>query len=314
MSYYSPEDIQQAKQMDLLSYLRQFEPQELVHVSGNTWCTREHDSLKISNGKWNWFSRGIGGRTALDYLVKVRGLPFTDAVGIILGRAAEMPPVSRSEPQEEEKVLLLPDPVEGYPFRVVQYLTDRGIDRKLIDFCIERKLLYESRDYHNAVFVGYDAVGVARYAALRGTVGAYKGEATGSDKHYSFALCLSTEAEQVHVFESAIDLLSYATLEQRAGRSWRQDALLSLAGVFKQKREKVIPVALAQFLSDHPCIQRVCLHLDNDDVGRSAAKGIMEGLADQPYDVVNLPPRCGNDVNDQLQWELLHRRRSEPER
>ena len=45
MSYYSPEDIQQAKQMDLLSYLRQFEPQELVHVSGNTWCTREHDSL-----------------------------------------------------------------------------------------------------------------------------------------------------------------------------------------------------------------------------------------------------------------------------
>ena len=271
MSYYSPEDIHLAKQMDLLSYLRQFEPQELVHVSGNTWCTREHDSLKISNGKWNWFSRGIGGRSALDYLVKVRGYPFSDAVGIILGRAAEVPLVSRSEPQEEEKVLLLPDPVDGYPFRVVQYLTDRGIDRKLVEFCIERKLLYESRDYHNAVFVGYDTAGVARYAALRGTMGAYKGEATGSDKHYSFSLCLTPNVSQVHVFESAIDLLSYATLEQRAGRDWKSDALLSLAGVFKQKREKVVPVALLQFLSDHPTVRCICLHLDNDEVGRSAA-------------------------------------------
>lgn len=314
MSYYSPEDIQRAKQMDLLSYLRQFEPQELAHVSGNTWCTREHDSLKISNGKWNWFSRGIGGRSALDYLIKVKNYPFIDAVGIILGRAAEMPPVTRSEPHEEEKKLLLPPPKEGYPNRVVRYLMDRGINRGLIDYCVEHNLLYESEDYHNAVFVGYDAAGVARYAALRGTVGAYKGEATGSDKHYSFALCLSPEAVQVHVFESAIDLLSYATLEQRAGRSWKQDALLSLAGVFKQKREKVIPIALAQFLSDHPSIQRVYLHLDNDEVGRSAARGIMEGLADQSYDVVNLPPRCGNDVNEQLQWELLHRRRSDPER
>ena len=37
--------------MDLLTYLRNYEPQELVHVSGNTYCTREHDSLRISNGK-----------------------------------------------------------------------------------------------------------------------------------------------------------------------------------------------------------------------------------------------------------------------
>ena len=248
MSYYSAEDIQTAKQLDLLSYLRQYEPQELVHVSGNTWCTREHDSLKISNGKWNWFSRGIGGRSALDYLVKVKNYPFTDAVGIILGRAAEMPPVSHSEPQEE-KVLLLPNPVYGYPLRVVQYLTGRGIDRKLIDFCIERKLLYESRDYHNAVFVGYDTAGVAKYAALRGTIGAYKGEATGSDKHYSFSLCLSPDAEQVHVFESAIDLLSYVTLEIKAGRSWKQDALLSLAGVFKQNGKQMNNYFPSKFIS-----------------------------------------------------------------
>ena len=51
MSYIAAEDVAKAKEMDLLTYLRNYEPQELVHVSGNTYCTREHDSLRISNGK-----------------------------------------------------------------------------------------------------------------------------------------------------------------------------------------------------------------------------------------------------------------------
>lgn len=62
MPYVSPEDILQAKQMDLLTYLQNFEPNELVRVSANTYRTREHDSLKISNGKWNWFSVALVGQ------------------------------------------------------------------------------------------------------------------------------------------------------------------------------------------------------------------------------------------------------------
>ena len=64
MGYVTPEQISKAKEIDLLTYLRSCDPHELVHVSGGTYCTREHDSLKISNGKWNWVSRGVGGRTA----------------------------------------------------------------------------------------------------------------------------------------------------------------------------------------------------------------------------------------------------------
>ena len=119
---YTKEDLQKVRELDVLSYLRKHEPQELVHVAGNTYCTRAHDSLKISNGKWYWFSRGIGGRSALDYLIKVKGIPFTEAVGMILGRAAEMPPVSHIQGdshQPKEKNLLLPEPVEGRPERVM---------------------------------------------------------------------------------------------------------------------------------------------------------------------------------------------------
>ena len=63
--------------MDLLTYLRRFEPEELVHIGGDTYATRTHDSLKISNGKWCWWSRNIGGTNALDYLTRVERLSFS---------------------------------------------------------------------------------------------------------------------------------------------------------------------------------------------------------------------------------------------
>ena len=88
MSYVTTEEIVQARQMDLLTYLQNYEPENLIKVSRNTYCTREHDSLKISNGMWHWFSRGFGGATALDYLVKVREMSFPQAVMMILGKTA----------------------------------------------------------------------------------------------------------------------------------------------------------------------------------------------------------------------------------
>ena len=209
MSYIAAEDVAKAKEMDLLTYLRNYEPQELVHVSGNTYCTREHDSLRISNGKWCWFSQGIGGRSALDYLIKVKGIPFTQAAEIILGREAEKPPVFYRQKERKHTELLMPELSETTD-RVEKYLQGRGIHPVIIRYCLDNKLLFESADYHNAMFVGYDKDGKARYGALRSTVSSYKGELTGSDKHFSFFLEGKPNAEHIHVFESAIDLLSFA--------------------------------------------------------------------------------------------------------
>ena len=91
MPFYDSEAIERARQVDLLTYLQTCEPQELVHVSGNVYCTKTHDSLRISNGKWCWFSRGIGGYSALDYLIKVNGYSFLEAMETISGRTA-IPP------------------------------------------------------------------------------------------------------------------------------------------------------------------------------------------------------------------------------
>ena len=308
MPYINAEDILAAKQIDLLSYLQTYEPGELVKLPGNNYCTREHDSLKISNGKWHWFSRGIGGRTALDYLVKVKEMSFPDAVRLLTGAPIQnyMPPKEYTTPKERK--LLLPEVDNNYD-AVKKYLQGRGIHPIIIDYCIENKILFQTANYKNALFVGYDNTGKPRYGALRSTFSAYKSEATGSDKRYSFSIAANPAVDTVHVFESAIDLLSFATLQLYEGGDWKNMSMISLAGVFAPKRSGVVPVALSRFLSENPQIKILRLHLDNDEVGRAAATGIVEGLKD--YTVIDEPPDSGKDVNEQLQLKVGLMKRKE---
>lgn len=87
---------------------------------GSTYCTRTHDSLKISNGKWCWFSRGIGGKTALDYLIKVREIPFTEAVEMIVGQATIQPPTYAPVPKKTRpRFCSFPRPAAVPPMRSV---------------------------------------------------------------------------------------------------------------------------------------------------------------------------------------------------
>ena len=109
-----------------------------------------------------------------------------------------------------KRKLLLPDKSETN-FEVIRYLTSRGIDSDVIKACIDEGLLYESLPYHNCIFVGFDETGNAAYAFYRATTGErLMGEAAGSDKRYSFRI--DRAGSTLHVFESAIDLLSFATV------------------------------------------------------------------------------------------------------
>lgn len=302
MPYVPPEVIEQARQIDLLTYLQTFEPDELVRISPNNYTTRSHDSLKISNGKWMWWSQRIGGYNALDYLVKVKGISFVQAVETLMGKAAVMPTLTVSKPRKEtQKVLLLPEKSPTCE-RITDYLFGRGIDYAIINHCIDNGLIFESLPYHNIVFVGHDGNKKPRYAAFRATNSSrIMGDCTGSDKHYSFRIA-DGRSPDLHLFESAIDLLSYATMEKMAGQDWRNGNLVSLAGVYQPKEkieESTVPVALSQFLSDHPGIEKIVLHLDNDAAGRSATRAL-HAILPEKYEVVDDPPQRGKDCNDQL--------------
>ena len=293
--------ITEAKRMDLLTYLREYEPGELVKFSSNTYTTRTHDSLKISNGKWMWWSRGIGGKSALDYLIKVRGMDFVQAVQTIMGNGSVSFPTCKNIKSYEEQPLLLPQKSPTTEV-VFDYLFGRGIDYEIINHCLEQELIIESLPYHNAVFIGYDENKEPKYAAYRATnQSRIMGDCTGSKKQYSFRLTAENTGE-VHLFECAIDLLSYATLMKLEGKDWRQFNLVSLAGVYSPKQkieDSKVPVTLGRLLEKDKTIRRIVLHLDNDIAGRKATKALQTILSDK-YEVVDDPPQYGKDVNDFL--------------
>ena len=306
MPYIPPEVVEQARQIDLLTYLRRMEPDNVEQVKGtrNVYRTVDHDSLKISNGKWFWWSQGFGGYTALDYLIKVRNYSFMDAVEILTGKElAKWTPPPKKEEKTEPKALRLPEKYQDSK-RVMQYLFDRGIDYQIIQECIADGVIFESNGrYHNAVFVGKDETGTLKYAAYRGTIGSsFKGDASGSDKRYSFRLLADKPSDTVHLFEAAIDLLSYATYLKCEGKDYKSENLLSLSGVYQPKKEikeSKIPIALTTFLKANPHIKTIFLHLDNDRTGRLCTAALKE-LLQKDYKIVDEPPPVGKDFNDFL--------------
>ena len=302
MPYISPEVVAEAKQMDLLTYLRNYEPEQLVHVTGDTYCTKDHDSLKISNGKWCWWSRNIGGKSALDYLIKVQGYAFTDAVERIMGNTAIRPPVPVAQPQRKRVALQIPT-ADASNDRVIAYLKSRCIDEGIIHACIESGLIYQTSAHKNVAFVGFDSVGTPRMIDLRSTGDVvFKNAVLGSDRHFPFQLRAVRASPTVHLFEGSIDALSYATLLKLRGRDWKQFNLLSMGGIYRPKEDisqSKLPIALTQYLADNPQTQRVCLHLDNDEPGRLAAQAIQTVLPKE-LTCVDQPAPSGKDINDYL--------------
>jgi len=297
--------IERARSIGLLTYLQANEPANLKQISRSSYCLADHDSLKISgNGKWFWFSRGFGSNNALDYLVKVRCMPFAAAVETLAGAAAcptALPakPIPKPGAPPGKIGFALP-PRNTDNRRAIAYLQSRGIDHGIIARCIEDGSLYESMGTHSCVFIGKDSQGMAKYAALRGTMGNIKLEARGSDKRFGFCLPAGPPGSKTAaVFESAIDALSFATLEK--ARPFLGAAhCLSLGGTSD--------IALGQFLSDHSHIKAVALCLDNDDAGSAAAMRIAAWLNGRGVGHRTMQPARHKDWNDALRSEISERR------
>ena len=304
MAYIKPELVAKAKEMDLLTYLQNYEPSMLVRLSGGEYCTKEHDSLKISNGKWCWWSRGIGGRSALDYLIKVQGIPFLEAVQIILGEAAVRPPVSVI-PKRDTRPGGIVVPKMVTPWKAYDYLTEkRCIDWEVVTDFMKRKMIMET-EKQEAAFVGYDDKGKIRCINLRAMDGS-DGKKTvyGSDRQYAFRLVSDRENPTLHLFEGAIDLLSYLTILRRKGINFECGNFLSLGGIYQPKKEiekSTVPVALKRYLSERET-KKIMLHFDNDFAGKRAME-TLETILPQ-YEVKSFPPPKGKDYNDFLVMEM----------
>ena len=176
---------------------------------------------------------------------------------------------------------------------------------------MDNGILYESLPYHNCVFVGRDADGVPKYAALRGTCTygkQFKAESTGSDKRYGFCIDPTTESKTVAVFEAAIDAMAEMTLAGDAagtGDKYR----LSLGGIYAPEEGRDIhpPAALEEFLARHPRVEQIEFCLDNDPPGRAAAAALARLYGEKYQVAVRLPPIEGFDYGDLAQAALEYR-------
>mgnify|MGYP005770069911 FL=1 len=303
MPYIPPELVAEARQVDLLTYLKNYEPYELVEVCRNTYTTKSHDSLKISNGLWYWFTKGVGGKSAIDYLIKVRNYTFINAVQTVLGNIKIQAPIQYKQ-QEKDKEKHLKIPIKAINNdRAINYLLSRGIDKDIINYCIENKLLYQEEKTNNVVFIGYNNDNIPSYAFCRATnQERFMREATGSNKRYSFKIKADKESNIVHLFESSIDLLSYATLLHLENKNWRAENLLSLGGIYSSKydvEKTKIPVSLTEFLERNPNVNEIHLHLDRDLAGRNASSFFQQVLSEK-YKIFDDTIPFGKDVNEYL--------------
>lgn len=307
MSSVSKEQIERAKRIDLFTYLQRVEPDELVPHGKGEYATKSHGSLVISHGKWIWNREKIGGRSALDYLVKVRGMGFVEGVEHLCGLspAFSLPAggirASPTAATPEKKTLVLP-PRHERTTKAEAYLKWRGIDKEIVRECLAAGTLYETRKatdtacYYNCVFVGFDQEKAPRYAMQRGAFSAFRGEVAGSDKAFAFKYLPTGcpgEPDTVFVAESAIDSLSAASLHKMEGSAlWENAEHLSLGGT--------APTALLQYLADNPGITCVCLGLDNDEAGRAATDSITRALEAMGVTVSHIPAPEGKDYSQYL--------------
>lgn len=155
--------------------------------------------------------------------------------------------------------------------RVFAYLCQtRGIDPEVVSAFAHARLLYESADKHNAVFVGMDGNGETRHIHMRGTLtgAGFRQTLAGSEKAYSFHH--TGAGPQLYVFEAPIDMLSYISLYPD---NWKENSYVSLCGVGS--------TPVQRFLEEVPQLEEVVLCLDNDEAGHTAAQRIARELLDE---------------------------------
>ena len=294
---FTDEQLEAVKSIDLLTYIQTYEPNNIKKVGSDVYQLKDHDSLKISNGKWFRHSRGYGGHNALDFLVKVRGMDFVNAVqSLIDGRFTYVPAApNNTKPKPPKEPMKLPPPNKNND-QVYAYLQGRGIDKAIIRRCIENGSLYESAKTHHCVFVGFDG-DKAKFACVRSTNGDMKKDIKNADKRYNFVLPpKNPDSRNLAVFESPADVLSHASIYEMGGKEW-DGHRLSLGGVSS--------LALISFLERHTEINCVHLSLDNDKAGKEATDRIIkELLSDKRFSHIKItvaPPPMGKDFNDTLQ-------------
>ena len=259
--HFTEQQKTQARQTDIAELLRS-QGETLKRSGSESEWMDGGQKVTIRGNLWYHQYEQVGG-DAVDFVRRFYNKSYPEAMEYLLGGSLAVSP----SVQKEEKPFVLP-PKNDNMRRVFAYLLNRrGIDREVLYAFVHKGMIYESADYHNAVFVGFDSNGNAKHAHKRGTgsESSYKGNVSGSQPEYSFHW--SGQSDTLYLFEAPIDMLSFISMQKEG---WRQHSYAASCSVSDR--------VLFQTLKDNPNIRQVVLCLDSDEPGQTAAKRIADKL------------------------------------
>ena len=291
---YTDEQKQLANSVDLPTFLR-MRGEKLVPVGREFKLVYhdgygKHDSITISGSQWYDHKNQIGGGP-IKFMREHYGMNFQEAMQALLGHSA-LPLTHEVQPvmAKEKKEFKLPEANDNM-HRVYAYLIkQRFIAPEVITHFAKKKLLYEDKKHHNAVFVGVDSSGVPRQAHKRSTTtfgNSFRQTIEGSDTKYSFAHF--GKSNMLFVFEAPIDMMSFLTLYPK---DWEQHSYIAMNGVYES--------AVLTTLEEHPNLTEIIICTDNDEGGIDAADRLADILSERGYDTLSRYPPNNKDWNEDL--------------
>lgn len=258
--HFTKEQREQARRTDLANFL--ISHGEKVKKSGSEYEWFDGSQKVTIRGHLWYHQYEQKGGDAVDFVRRFYNKNYAEAVQILLNDCGGQI-VNSQTTERERKPFILPARNDRMS-RVFSYLLlTRGIDKDVLYEFVRRKMIYESSDFHNAVFVGYDSNGKPRHAHKRGTVTSnpYKGNVAGSQPEFSFHW--HGTSDKMFLFEAPIDMLSYISM---CKENWKRHSYAASCSVSDR--------VLFQCLNDNPNIKNVFLCFDNDEAGQTANKRI----------------------------------------
>lgn len=261
---FTKEQKKQARQTNIASLL--IRQGEILKKSGSEYYWLDGSQKVTIRGNLWYHQYEQKGGDAVDFVRRFYNKNYVEAVQFLLNESHGQ--IITSMPIEKENKSFKLPPRNDRMNRVFSYLLlTRGIDKDVLYEFVRRKMIYESSDFHNAIFVGYDLSGKPTHAHKRGTVknNHFKGNVAGSKPEYSFHYF--GKGENLFLFEAPIDMLSYISMHKVNYKNNNYAASCSVS-------DRV----LFQCLKDNPNIKKVYLCFDNDSAGQTANKRISEKL------------------------------------
>ncbi len=282
---FSDEQLQRASGIDIVAMLQG--QGEKLKKQGRVYRWMRYDSTVIDRNRWYRHSREIGGGP-IQFMQHFYGMDFVDAVKYLLDgeEGAEFVQASRTP---EPKLPFTPPKLSKNMHRTFAYLIKtRKIDADIVQHFVNEKKIFETEEYHNVAFCGYDEKGEMKQMHLRSTLpgNRFFMDIDGSDKQYYFRH-IGTNSD-VYVFEAPIDMLSYITMNKG---NWQESSYVCLGGVAID--------ALKNVLSTNEQISKVYMCVDRDDAGDKTVKRIGDELNEMGYEWERILPE-NKDWNEDL--------------